>query len=127
MSTQNRLFTVMTPSLCSLTDTKQSLQYTIKTHLSGPPMLKFEVNMNHTAKPAQLHGTVHQKCHCKISYGTTFDSYDPEAISQWCDTYIQKNLFSNLDFYIRKAGSGYFDSEKNESYRAFSKEKIHFS
>ena len=37
----------MTPSFCSLTDTKQSLQYTIKTHLSGPPMPKFEANMNY--------------------------------------------------------------------------------
>ena len=45
MSTQKRLFTAMTPSFCSLTDTKQSLQYTIKTHLSGPPMPKFEANM----------------------------------------------------------------------------------
>ena len=47
MSTQKRLFTTMTPSFCSLTDTKQSLQYTIKTHLSGPPMPKFEANMNY--------------------------------------------------------------------------------
>ena len=46
MYTQNRLFTAMTPSFCSLTDTKQSLQYTIKTHLSGPAMPKFEANMN---------------------------------------------------------------------------------
>ena len=47
MSTQKRLFTAMTPSFCSLTDTKQSLQYTIKTYLSGPPMPKFEANMNY--------------------------------------------------------------------------------
>ena len=47
MSTQNRLFTAMTPSFCSLTDTELSLQYTIKTHLSGPPMPKFEANMNY--------------------------------------------------------------------------------
>ena len=47
MSTQKRLFTAMTPSFCSLTNTKQSLQYTIKTHLSGPPMPKFEANMNY--------------------------------------------------------------------------------
>ena len=47
MSTQNRLFTAMTPSFCSLTDTEQSLQYTIKTHLSGPPMPKFKANMNY--------------------------------------------------------------------------------
>ena len=47
MSTLKRLFTAMTPSFCSLTDTKPSLQYTIKTHLSGPPMPKFEANMNY--------------------------------------------------------------------------------
>ena len=47
MSTQKRLFTAMTPSFCSLTDTKQYLQYTIKTHLSGPPMPKYEANMNY--------------------------------------------------------------------------------
>ena len=41
------MFTAMTPSFCSLTDTKQSLQYKIKTHLSGPPMPKFEANMNY--------------------------------------------------------------------------------
>ena len=35
------------PSFCSLTDTKQSLQYTIKTHLSGPPVPKFKANMNY--------------------------------------------------------------------------------
>ena len=38
----------MTPSFCSLTDTKQSLQYAIKTHLGDPPMPKFEANMNFT-------------------------------------------------------------------------------
>ena len=47
MSTENRLFTAMTPSFYSLTDTKQSLQYTIKAHLNGPPMPKFEANMNY--------------------------------------------------------------------------------
>ena len=31
----------------SLTDTKRSHQYTIKTHLSGPPMPKFEANINY--------------------------------------------------------------------------------
>ena len=45
MSTQNRLFTAMTPSFCFLTDTKD--QNTIKTHLSGPPMPKLEANMNY--------------------------------------------------------------------------------
>ena len=39
---------------CSLTDTEQSLQYTIKTYPSGPPMPNFEANMNyiHQALPA---------------------------------------------------------------------------
>ena len=70
----NRLFTAMTPSFCSLTDTKQSLQYTIKTHLSGLPMPKFERKYElYTSKPSRLHETVQQKCYCKISYGTTFD------------------------------------------------------
>ena len=39
-----------------------------------------------TPKPSQLHETVQQKCYCKISYGTTFDHYESQAISQWCDT-----------------------------------------
>ena len=30
----------MTRSFCSFTDTKQSLGFTIKTHLSGPPLAK---------------------------------------------------------------------------------------
>ena len=44
----------------------------------------------YTYKPSQLHETVQQKCHCKNSYGTTFDYYDPEAMSQWCDTIYYK-------------------------------------
>ena len=36
LATQNRLFTAITPYFCFLTDTKQSLQYTITAHLSGP-------------------------------------------------------------------------------------------
>ena len=46
----------MTPSFCSLTDTKQSLQYAIKTHLSGPPMPKFEANMTyiHPSPPSSM-------------------------------------------------------------------------
>ena len=39
----------------------------------------------YTFKPSQLHETVQQKCYCKISYVTTFDYYNPEAISQWYD------------------------------------------
>ena len=38
----------MTPRFCSgLNDTKQSLQYTIKAHLSDPPMPRYEANMNY--------------------------------------------------------------------------------
>ena len=40
----------------------------------------------YTYKPSQLHRTVPKKCYCKISYGTTFDYYDPDTILQWCDT-----------------------------------------
>ena len=40
-------------------------------------MPKFEANMNYTPSSPP----------CKISYGTTFDNYDPEVISQWCDTF----------------------------------------
>ena len=40
----------------------------------------------YTPKPSQFHETVQQKCNCKISYGTTFDYYDPQAILQLCDT-----------------------------------------
>ena len=41
---------------CSLTNTKQSFQYTIKRHLSGPPMPKFEANMNyiHPSPPSSM-------------------------------------------------------------------------
>ena len=39
--------TAMTQSFCSLTDTKQSPQYRIKTHVSGPPIPTFEANMNY--------------------------------------------------------------------------------
>ena len=63
-------------------------------------------------KPSQLHETVQQKCYFKISYGTTFDYYNPEAILQWSDTYIRKILLSNSHFFILKAGSRYFDREK---------------
>ena len=89
MSTQNRLFTAMTPIFCSLTYTKQSLQYTIKitSRWSSTAQVRSKYKL-YTYKASQLHGTVQQKCYCKISYLTTFDNYDPEAISQWCDTFI---------------------------------------
>ena len=40
----------------------------------------------YTPNPSKLHETVQQKCYCKVSFGTTFDYYDPEATSHWCDT-----------------------------------------
>ena len=53
-------------------------------HLSGPPMPKCEANMNYI--PPSPPRSMKQCSYCKISYGTTFDYYDPGAISQWCDT-----------------------------------------
>ena len=50
---------------------------------------------------SKLHETVQQKCYCKISYGTTFDYYDPEAISQWCDTIYTQKLFTGPIFILK--------------------------
>ena len=78
LSTEIRLFTAMTPSFCSLTDTEQSLQYTIKTHLSGPSMRKFEANMNyiHPSPPSSM-----KQCNKSATV-----KFHMEAISQLCDT-----------------------------------------
>ena len=68
----------MTPSFCSLTDTKQSLQHTIKIHLCGPPMLKFEANMKyiHPSPPNSM-----KQCNKSATV-----KFHVEAISRWCDT-----------------------------------------
>ena len=102
----------MTPSFCSLTDTKQSFQYTIKTHLSGPPMPKFEANMNYIppsppSSMKQCNKSATVKFHMELLLTTT-----TRKQYQWCDTYIGNILLLNSDFFIRKAGSGYFDWEK---------------
>ena len=78
LSTENRLFTAMTPSFCSLTDTEQSLQYTIETHLSGPTMPKFDANMNyiHPSPPSSM-----KQCNKSATV-----KFRMEAISQSCDT-----------------------------------------
>ena len=72
----------MTPSFCSLTDTRQPLQYTIKIHLSGPPMPKFEANMNciipsspSSMKQCNKSATVKFHMELFLTY------YEPEAIS----------------------------------------------
>ena len=77
----------MTPRFCFFTNTKQSFQYTIKIHLGGLPLPKFVANINYipTSPPSSLR-KCNKKCDCKISNGTTFDYYEAEAISQWCDT-----------------------------------------
>ena len=82
------------PGLCSFTNTKQSLLYTIKTHVGGAPMPNFEANINYiptspprSTKHCNKSATV--KFHMELLLnGTTFtfDYYDPEAISQWCNT-----------------------------------------
>ena len=55
----------MTLRFSSFTNTKQSLQYTIKTHRGSPPMPKFKANINRipTYKTSQFHETVQQKCY----------------------------------------------------------------
>ena len=66
----------MTPSFCPPTDTKQSLQSTIKTHLSGPPMPKLEANRNyiHPSPPSsmkQCNKSATVKCHMERLLTTT--------------------------------------------------------
>ena len=90
-STQNCLFTAMTPNFCSSTNTKQSLQYTIKTHLGGYPMPKFEANMNDIPL-----SSMKQSNKSASVYGTAFDYYDPIAISVFCDT-LSVPFFSASD------------------------------
>ena len=102
----------MTPSFCSLTDTKQSLQYTIKTHLSGPPMPKFEANMNYIppsppSSMKQCNKSATVKFHMELLLTTTTRKQSRSGA-----TPIWKILLSNSDFFICKAGSGYFDWEK---------------
>ena len=94
---KNWLFTAMTPSFCSFTHRKQSLQYSIKTHLSGPPMPKFEANMNYISpsppssmKQCNKSATVKFRMELLLQYYDPEEIsqcyHDPEAISQWCDT-----------------------------------------
>ena len=53
--------------------------------------------------PSQLYETVQQMCYCEFSFGTTFDYYDPEAISQWCDTLCHQFVV-NMGKYLLKKG-----------------------
>ena len=86
MSTQNRLFAAMTPSFCSPSDTKQSLQYTINTHLSDPPMPEFEANMNcipqsppSSMKQCNKSATTTRKQSCSCATPLTFRAiFKPE-------------------------------------------------
>ena len=102
----------MTQSFCSLTDTKHSLQYTIKTHLSGPPVPKFEANMNYippsppsSMKQCSKSATV--KFHMELLLTTTTRKQSHSGATPIL--VYEKILLSNSDFFIRKAGSGYFD------------------
>ena len=81
-------------------------------------MPKFEANANYISpsRPSSM-----KQCNRSATIKFQMElllmtkCYDPEGISQWCDTYILKILFSDpYFFFIRKAGSGYFDLE-NES------------
>ena len=51
---------------------------------------KFLFPHQHKKVPSVYNKNTSKWYYFKISYGTTFDYYDPEAISQWCDT---KNAF----------------------------------
>ena len=64
-----------------------------KKHLSGLPMPKFEANVNCIPpSPPSSMKQCNKSATVKISYGTTSDNYDPEAISQWCDTIIRSSV-----------------------------------
>ena len=74
MSTQNRLLTAMTKFLFPL-------RYKIVPSVYNKNTSKWSSNAQigskyelYTSKPSQLHETMQQKCYCKISYGTTFDT-----------------------------------------------------
>ena len=98
----------MTPSFCSLTDTKQSLQYTIKTHLSGPPMPKFEANMNYILpSPPSSTKQCNKSATVKFHMELLLNYYDREAISQWRDTII-----APIECY---SGYEYFQLKKRKS------------
>ena len=87
----------MTPSFCSNTDTKQSLQYTIKTDLSGRPRIKFEANMNYVppSSPSTMK-LCSKKSYCKISYGTTFDSTTPKQSCSDATPEVKKDTSATL-------------------------------
>ena len=69
-------------SFCSFTNTKQSLQYTIKTHLNGTPRSKFEENVNYilVSPPRSM-----KQCN-KRDTVKFYVELLLEAISLWCDT-----------------------------------------
>ena len=71
----------------SSTDTKQSTQYTIKTDLNGPPMPKYNSNMTYiTPSPPSSMKQCNVTATVKFNMELLLTYYDPEAVSQWCDT-----------------------------------------
>ena len=75
-------------------------------------MPKFEANMNYIppsppSSMKQCNKSATVKFHMELLLTTT-----TRKQYQWCDTYIGNILLLNSDFFIRKAGSGYYDWEK---------------
>ena len=92
MSTQNRLFTAMTPSF-SVQQYKAVPPVYSKTHLSGPPMPKFKANMNYIPpSPPSSMEYCNKSATVKFHMDFFFDYYDPAAISHWCDTIKTKEV-----------------------------------
>ena len=113
MFTQNRLFTAMTPIFSSLTDTKQSFQFTIKTHLNGPPVPKFEANMNYIPpSPPSSMKLCNKSATVKFYMELLFTTTTRKQSCSGATLIYKKFCFRAQDFFIRKAGSGYFDREK---------------
>ena len=97
LSTQDRLFASMTPSFCSFTDTKQSLQYTIKTNQSGPQLPRFEAYTIYIPQsPPSSMNQSNKSFTVKFHMELLLIYYDPEAISQWCDTKYRLNQLMQL-------------------------------
>ena len=128
LSTQNRLFTAMTPSFCSLTDTKQSLQYTIKTHQSGLPMPKFEASMNYIppsppSSMKQCNKSATVKFHMELLLTTTTRK---QSLSGATPIYEKFCFRTQIVLSARLDQVNQLGKMSLRQIRAFSEEKIHF-
>ena len=102
--------------LCSPTNTKQSPQYIVKTHQSGPPMPKFEVNMNYiparppsSMKPCNKSATVklHMELHLTIlrrpgSNLAVVRHHELSQVTKVCLSLRQSNDIAFTDIFKKK-------------------------